>query len=209
MEISNIKNVKEVEIVCDNLKIKATPVEIDTWGKIIFEVPEEHHYSTGEMGKRGEVFFQIGGKKYFISGRIFAQSPHRILMTPETDIEEDRRSEERFEVPSLPAKIKYKRGFFHHEEIRGTILELSLRGAKIETGRELKEDTLYELETFFPFRHKNLKFITKFRVKNSKPVRRLFVNGVLFEEPEYECRKNLEKYIKTLKHELGQDTLNY
>ncbi|MCM8804382.1 MAG: PilZ domain-containing protein [Candidatus Omnitrophica bacterium] len=209
MKVEDLKKIKKVSIFVDNEKINGEIIEIDKWGKMIISVPSEVKTIPVELGKRGEIFFEEEDKKFFISGKIFSQGIERMVFLPETDILTEKRKDERYEVPFLPAKLKTKTGILHKEEITGNIINISLSGAKIETQIPLKENFIYDFETTFYIRHKPYPFYAKVKLKHIKKVRNIFLNGINFIDIDYIYLENLKKYIKELKHELKKDSLNY
>ncbi|MGC8976799.1 MAG: PilZ domain-containing protein [Candidatus Ratteibacteria bacterium] len=209
MKLEDLKRIKNVLIFIENEKIKGEILEIDKWGKMIISVPPGTKTIPVELGKRGEIFFEEGGKTFFISGKIYSQGIERMFFLPETDILTEKRKDERYEVPLIPAKLKVKIGLFHKEEISANIADISLSGAKIETGVPLKENLIYDFETIFHIKHKEYPFIAKVKLKHVKKLRNVFLNGINFVDVDYLSFENLKKYLKYLKHELGKDTLNY
>ncbi len=209
MKVDELKNVKKVKIFIDNKKIEGEIVEIDKWGKMIISVPSETKTIPVELGKRGEIFFEKDGKTHFISGKIFSQGIQRVVLLPETDVMDEKRKNERFETPFIPVKIKGKTGMFHIEEINGNILDISISGAKVETNSPLKENIIYDFETNFQIKHRAYPFFAKCKLKFTKKIRNVFINGLEFTEIEPFYYENLLKYIKFLKYELAKDTLNY
>ncbi len=195
MEI-NIAEIKKAEIYIDNSVISGKITEIDKkQGKIYFELPVDSPFSIATMGKRAELFFEHEGKKYFIAGKIFFQPPSKVIMTPDTDAEIEKRADKRLEAPSLPATISYH-GVFHKKHmIKGTIINISLKGARIEADEVLSKDSSYELYTSFPFHHTCLQFHSFFVVRNHQPYRNIFINGVSFTDMDIESENNLKKYL--------------
>lgn len=209
MRVEDLKKIKKVLIFVDNEKIKGEIIEVDKWGKMTINVPSGTKTIPVELGKKGEIFFEEEGKNFFISGKIFSQGTERMVFLPETDILTERREEERYEAPFIPAKLRLKTGLLHKEEITANVINISLSGAKIETQIPLKENVIYDFETTFYIKHKPYPFYAKVKLKYIKKVRNIFFNGINFIDIDYIYLENLKKYIKELKHELGKDTLNY
>ncbi|MGC9031777.1 MAG: hypothetical protein ACP5H7_03385 [Minisyncoccia bacterium] len=209
VKIKDLKEIKKVEIFLDNKKINGEIIDIDKWGKMIISVPPETTTIPIELGKRGEIFFEKGGKTFFISGKIYSQGIERMFFLPETDILTEKRKDERYEVPLIPAKLKVKTGLFHKEEILASIVDISISGARIEIGVPLKENLIYDFETIFHIKYKEYPFMAKVKLKHVKKIRNVFLNGINFVDVDYLSFENLKKYLKYLKHELGKDTLNY
>lgn len=209
MRIEELSKFGDVLIFVDNEKIKGKIIDIDKWGKMIISVPPETKTIPVEIGKRGEIFFEKDGENFFISGKIYSQGIERMVFLPETEILKEKRKDERYEAPFLPAKLRAKISIFHKEELEANIIDISISGAKIETEKPLKQNIIYDFETKFIIKRREYPFFAKIELKHIKKVRNIFVSGIHFVEVDYHSFENLKKYIKALKHELGKDTLNY
>ncbi|MBN1446206.1 MAG: PilZ domain-containing protein, partial [Candidatus Omnitrophica bacterium] len=140
--------------------------------------------------------FEHTGNKYFISGKTFFQSHSTVLITPETDIDIDKRSELRLEVPSLPGTISHTSGVFHKKHtLKCTIINMSLKGARVETSEQLSIDIPYALEIFFPYHHTTINFLSSFLVKNFRHYRNIYIHGISFINMDPESEGNLKKYL--------------
>lgn len=191
----DLNSATNVNLFIDSQKIEGSIVEIDKTGKIFFELKEGVVTAALEIGKNVIISFNSSGKKCFVSGKMFFQPPHRIVITPETDVEEEKRADIRKEMPSLPAKIICQHKFFHHEEIKTAITDLSIKGARIETSKPLKEKAVYTLDTLFPYHHQQLSFTASFQIKSCKMVHTSFSYGIYFLEMDILSENNLKKYL--------------
>ncbi len=196
MEIK-VAEARNAALYIDNTTIEGRIAEIDNnGGKIYFELAVGSPFSTAEMGKRAELFFEQGNNRYFIAGKIFFQPPSRVIITPETDAEIDKRAEKRNETPSLPATISYVHGVFHKKHmVKATVMNLCLKGARVETSEALATDMAYEIEIFFPFHHASLEFRASFAVKNCSHYRNIFIHGISFTDIGPESGAHLKKYL--------------
>ncbi|MCX8082618.1 MAG: PilZ domain-containing protein [bacterium] len=196
MEI-RLEEVKNAFLYIDNSIIEGKIADIDLpKRKIIFEFNPDSPLITAEMGKRGEIFFEYKGSKYFIAGKTFFQPPSRAMVTAETNIEVERRRELRFETPALPATIFYTAGMFRKRHIiKGTILNISTKGARIETSEQLEQDISYDVETSFPYRHSKLDFKASFIIKNTGKYRNLYIYGIQFTNMDIVSESNLKRYL--------------
>jgi len=209
MKIEDLKKIKNILIFIDNEKIKGEIIEVDKWGKMIISVPPETKTIPVEIGKKGEVFFEKEGKTFLISGKIYSQGVERMVFLPQTDILMERRKNERYEMPLIPVKLTAKTGFFHKEEISGSIIDISISGVKIETNVPLKENIIYDIETTFHIKRKSFPFFAKAKLKHIEKIRNIYLNGLNFINIDFISLENLKNYIKLLKHEIGKDALNY
>jgi len=205
IDLSEVENLK---IVVENLEIEGEITEVDNLGKIFIKVPESSHCVTGEINKKGIIIFFYKEKKYIIGGKVHCQSPHKIIFTPETDIEEEKRKDIRVETPAIPVEISFKAGFFHKGNLRGEILDLSSIGASIETLKPLEKNITYSISSIFPYKHKKLSFSAKCVLKNLREYRRSFINGVEFVEIDPYSLENLKKYLAYLRGTTKKDALN-
>lgn len=196
MEIK-LEEVKNTFLYIDNSIIEGKIVEIEPGGrKVLFEFKPGSPTITSEMGKRGEVFFEYKGDKYFIAGKTFFQPPSKALIIAETDIEVERRKEIRKETPALPAIISHSSGLFKRKQIiKGAILNISMKGAKIECPEQLNKDINYDIETSFPYHHTKLDFKATFIIKTTRYYRNLFIHGIQFTEMDIISENNLKKYL--------------
>jgi c-di-GMP-binding flagellar brake protein YcgR len=176
---------------------------------MIISVPPETKTIPVEIGKRGEIFFEEEGKTFLISGKIFSQGIERMVFLPETDIFIERRKDERYEIPLIPVKLISKTGIFHKEEILGSIVDISISGIKIETNVPLKENIIYDIETIFYIKRKPFPFSAKAKLKHKEKIRNVYLNGLNFIDIDFISLETLKNYIKTLKHEIRKDALNY
>ena len=204
----DLSEVKDVKIFVGNLEIEGEITEVDNLGKIFIKVPPTSHCITGEINKKGVITFFYGGKKYVVGGRIHCQSPYKIIFTPETDIEEEKRRDIRVETPAIPVEISFKAGLFHKGNIRGEILDLSSTGASIQTFKPLEKDITYSISCDFPYKHKKLPFSAKCVLKNLREYRNSFINGVEFVEIDPVSFENLKKYLEHLRGTSIKDVLN-
>jgi len=209
MKIEDLKKIKNILIFVDNEKIKGEIFEIDKWGKMIISVPPETKTIPVEIGKRGEIFFQEEGKNFLVSGKIYSQGIERMVFIPETDIIQERRKDERYEISLIPVKLTAKTGIFHKEELLGSITNISISGIKVETNVPLKENIIYNIETTFYIRRKPFQFFAKAKLKHKEKIRNVYLNGLNFVDIDPISLENLKKYIKYLKHEMMKDALNY
>jgi len=209
MKIEDLKKIKNILIFIDNEKIKGEIIEIDKWGKMIISVPPETKTIPVEIGKRGEIFFQEGVKNFLISGKIYSQGIERMVFIPETDIIQERRKDERYEISLIPVKLTAKTGIFHKEELLGSITNISISGIKVETNVPLKENIIYNIETTFYIRRKPFPFFAKAKLKHKEKIRNVYLNGLNFVDIDPISLENLKSYIKYLKHEMMKDALNY
>ncbi len=196
MEIK-LEEVKNVFLYIDNSIIEGKIAEIDPVGKkVVFEFKPGSPLITADMGKRGEVFFEYKGTRYFVAGKTFFQPPSRAMITAETDIEVERRKYVRAETPALPATVSCTSGIFKKRHIiKSTILNISVKGAKIETSEQLERDTHYDIETSFPYHHSKLDFKASFVIKNTGRYRNLFIYGIQFVEMDMISENNLKMYL--------------
>ena len=185
-----------------NRKIEGKVVEIDRSGKIFFEINEGTITSAMEIGKHINISFDMDGKKCFIAGKMFFQPPRKILITPETDVEREKRDEARKETPALPATVICKHKLFRHEEIKAVINDLSIKGARIESPKPLKKDVIYTIDTSFPYHHQQLSFAASFQVRHSYVIHNTSCYGITFLEMDIISEGNLKKYLfgERLKH---------
>lgn len=192
-----VDEVKNAALYIDNTTIEGKILEIDKNGrKIFFELKPGSPFSTAEMGKRAELLFEQGTNKYFIAGKIFFQPPSKVIITPETDAEIDKRTETRHETRSLPATISYMHGVFRKKHtIKSTIINLSMKGARLEADEPLNNDLSYEIQIMFPFHHASLEFRASFIVKNCHHYRNIFIHGIVFTDMDMESESNLKKYL--------------
>jgi len=204
-----LKEIKNISIFIDNEKIKGEVIDVDKWGKITISVPPETKIIPVEIGKRVEIFFEKEGKKFLISGKIFSQGRERMIFLAETDVLQERRKDERYEISLIPVRLSAKIGFFHREDILGSIIDISLSGIKIETNLPLKENIIYDIETIFQIKRKSFPFSAKAKLIYKEKIRNVFINGLNFVEIDPISFENLKNYIKIIKHEVGKDALNY
>ncbi len=193
----NIKaaETKNAELYIDNTTITGKILEIDRKGDVCFELNKGSPFSTSEMGKRAELFFEQENKKYFIAGRIFFQPPSKVIIKPDTDAEIEKRDAKRSETPSLPATILYH-GIFHKRyTIRGTVINISMKGARVETAEQLKDDISYTIIITLPFHHTSFEFQAPFIVRNHQHYRNIFINGISFTDMDIESENRLKKYL--------------
>jgi len=205
IELSNVENLK---IFVENLEISGKITEVDNRGKIFIKIPVSSHSFIGEISKKGVIIFLYEGKKYIVGGKIHSQSPYKIIFTPETDIEEEKRKDIRVETPAIPVEISFKAGFLHKGNIRGEILDLSSTGASIETLKPLEKDITYSISCIFPYKHKKLPFSAKCVLKSLREYRNSYINGVEFSEIDPFFFENLKKYLGHLKGTTTKDFLN-
>lgn len=205
IELNKVQNIK---IILENIETTGKITEIDNLGKIFTEIPKEHHCLPAEINKRGILSFVYNGKNYIMGGKFHCQNPHKVVFTPETDIEEEKREEVRVETPAIPVELSFKSGLFHTETIRGEILDLSVKGASIETFCALKKDITYSLSCDLPYRHKKLSFSSKCILKNIRRYRTAFINGVEFTQIDPSSLDNLRKYISHIRGLSKKDALN-
>ena len=196
MEIQ-VTDVKNAVLLVDNLSIEGKILNIDkNGGKITFELKPGSPFSTAEMGKKGEVLFEYTGHKYFISGKTFFQPPSRVLITPDTDAEIEKRSEKRIETPSIPGTISYTSGVFHKKHvIKCTVINLCMKGARVETLEPLGKDIAYDISIALPYHHATIDFYAPLLVKNCRHYRNIFNHGVSFPSLDDESVRNLKKYL--------------
>ncbi len=204
----DLSKVKDLKILVENLEIEGKITEIGDLGKIFIEIPVNSHSFIGEINKKGVITFFYGGKKYVVGGRIHCQSPYKIIFTPETNIEEEKRRDIRVETPAIPVEISFKAGLFHKGNIRGEILDLSSTGASIQTFKPLEKDITYSISCNFPYKHKKLPFSAKCVLKNLREYRNSFINGVEFVEIDSYSIENLKKYLGNLRGTTKKDALN-
>lgn len=198
MEIK-LEEIRNAFLYIDNAIIEGKIVEITPPGrKIIFEFKPGSPFIIADMGKRGELFFEYRGTKYFIAGKTFFQPPSRAMITAETDIESERRKDIRIETPALPANISYTAGLLRKKRIiKSTILNICMKGARIETSEPLEKNINYDIETHFPYRRSQLDFKASFIVKNAGKYRDLYVYGIQFTEMDIISENNLKRYMFT------------
>jgi len=205
IDLSKVENLK---IFVENLEISGKITEVDNRGKTFIKVSADSHCVTGEINKKGVIIFFYKEKKYIIGGKVHCQSPYKIIFTPETDIEEEKRKDIRVETPAIPVEISFKAGLFHKGNIRGEILNLSSTGASIETLKPLEKDITYSISCIFPYKHKKLPFSAKCVLKSLREYRNSYINGVEFSEIDPFSFENLKKYIGHLKKTTIKDFLN-
>ncbi len=189
---------RNAALYIDNTTIEGRISEVEKNGqKICFELKPGSPFSTAEMGKRAELFFDQGNNRYFISGKIFFQPPSKVIITPETDAEIDKRKSVRKETPALPASISNTHtGVFHKKHIiKGSIIDISMKGARIETSEPLNSDASYNIETAFPFHHASLEFAASFIAKNCLRYHNIFIQGIVFADMDINSENNLKKYL--------------
>ncbi len=150
------------------------------------------------MGKKATVFCSVKGKRLFITGKAFFQTPSRVLLRPETELQPDRREELRYETPALAASISGEKCFFRQERFNSTILEISLHGANIETRHLLKKKTVYYMETAFPYHHETLEFSSSIAPAETRKKHDLYIHRVVFTYTDIVPQSNLARYIKSL-----------
>jgi len=180
----NIKaaETKNAELYIDNTTITGKILEIDRKGDVCFELNKGSPFSTSD-------------KKYFIAGRIFFQPPSKVIIKPDTDAEIEKRDAKRSETPSLPATILYH-GIFHKRyTIRGTVINISMKGARVETAEQLKDDISYTIIITLPFHHTSFEFQAPFIVRNHQHYRNIFINGISFTDMDIESENRLKKYL--------------
>jgi hypothetical protein len=192
-----LTEVKKAVLYLDNVSVQGQILNVDkNDGKVTFELKPDSPISAAEMGKKGEVFFEYTGNKYFISGKTFFQSHSTVLITPETGIDIDKRTELRLEVPSLPGTISYTSGVFHKKHtIKCTVINMSLKGARLETSESLSNEMTYAIEISFPYHHTTINFLASFMVKNCRHYRNIYIHGASFINMDSESEDNLKKYL--------------
>jgi hypothetical protein len=192
----NVAEVKKATLYVDNIRIEGKILNVEKNGRIFFELRSGLPISISEMGKRGEVFFEHNGNKYFISGKTFFQPPSMVIINSETNPEIEKRNEVRIEVSSLPATISYEHGMFHKKHlIKSTIINLSMKGARLETDEPLNKNLLFEIDVSLPFHHTALEFHSSFIVRNNQHYRNIFIHGVTFDNIDIGSENNLKKYL--------------
>ena len=115
------------------------------------------------------------------------------------------RLETRTEVSVLPCTIIEKRHTFlleNEKVIKGNILDLSRKGAKIEVKEPLKDSKKYVLETKLGRKE----FSAVFQIRSSKIKERSYIYGILFEEMNQASEKAINRYIDELEgKEMGKE----
>ncbi|HNS33157.1 MAG TPA: PilZ domain-containing protein [bacterium] len=192
IDLTSITNAK---LLIDNRTVEGRIIEIDRLGKIFFELREGNLTSAMEIGKKVNIVFDISGKSHFIAGKMFFQPPQKIIITPETDVQEEKRGNPRMSAPSLPATVTSQHRFFHHDEIKVLITDMSMKGARIESTKPMKEQVLYNLATHFPYHHQQLPFSSSFHIKNCRSIHNVISYGILFFDMDIESEQNLKKYL--------------
>jgi len=192
-----LEEVKNAFLYIGNSVIEGRIIELSPGvNKILFEFKPGSPFITADMGKRGELFFEYKGTRYFVAGKTFFQPPSRVMIAVETDIETERRKDIRAETPALPASISYTSGFFKKKHIiKSTILNISIKGARIETSEPLDSNINYDLETSFPYHHSKLDFKASFVIKNTGRYRNLFIYGIQFTDMDIISENNLKRYL--------------
>lgn len=193
----NITQIISAALYIDNTTIEGKILDFGKKGeRIVFELLPNASFFTSETGKRAELFFEQEGRKYFIAGKVFFQPPSRVIITPETDTQIERRSEKRLETQSLLAVVSYTHGVFHKKHVmKGTIISMSIKGVRVETRELLSNDMSYEINTSLPFHHVFLEFNASFVVRNSMHYRNTFISGAMFTGMNIESENNLKKYL--------------
>ena len=199
MRMIDLNKVENLKIFVEKLEIEGKIVDTENAGKIFIEIPVSSHSLIGRAEKRSFITFLYEGKKYIVGGRVYYQPPNKIIFTPETSIEEEKRKDIRVETPAIPVEISFKAGLFHKGNIKGEIFDLSLSGASILTLKPLKKDITYFISCIFPYKHKKLPFSAKCVLRNTREYRNSFINGVEFVEIELYFFENLKKYLRDLK----------
>ncbi|MDD3726148.1 MAG: PilZ domain-containing protein [Candidatus Ratteibacteria bacterium] len=192
-----LEEVKNAFLYIDNSIIEGKITEIDhTEKKVLFEFNPDSPTITAEMGKRGEVFFEYKGNRYFVSGKVFFQPPLKALIVVESNIEIERRQYFRKETPALPAIVSYTSGVFKkRRDIKATVLNICEKGARIEISEPLDKNTHYDIETSFPYHHTKIDFKASFSIKNFRQYRNIFIYGIYFSEMDITSETNLKKYL--------------
>jgi hypothetical protein len=190
-----ITNIESIDLFISNKTISGKILEISKTGEIICEVTDAHLISASEISKEVTLHFTVSGKKYFVIGKMFLQYPHRIIVKPERDISEEKRQEERVETPSLSAKIIYVHKFLRQKQIKAVIINMSLKGARIQTSQRLNLSALYNIETYFPYLHQKLPFKATFCIKNHFETSKMFSYGIFFTNLDISSENNLKRYL--------------
>ena len=185
----DLKQVKEFVIRVENLEQKARLINIGDEGELIFEIPPGSQI-VGTLNKRGEVSFQLKGMDYSFSGNVFSPEPQKIVVIKQTEIAPDKRREDRVEAQVLPAKIK-EQGRFLEKSMEAYIMDMSKKGAKIETEYLLIKDKEYSIETNLGKKP----FSAIFQIKNIKQREKTYIYGVMFKAMTTEDEKNLDRYL--------------
>ena len=184
-----------VSLLIGNKSISGRIIEIDRNGKIFFEIKEGSVTSAMEIGKKVSIFFDINGKKHFISGKMWFQPPHKVIITPETDTGEEKRHDTRIETPSLPAIVTCHHGFLRNEERRVIVTNLSPGGCRIETQKPMKEELEYVIGMNLPYHHQQLSFSSPCKISNGRSVHSLMSYGLFFTNMDIQSDSNLKKYL--------------
>ncbi|MBN1445515.1 MAG: PilZ domain-containing protein [Candidatus Omnitrophica bacterium] len=191
-KIALLKN-ERLLIDCHIIKGKIT--DIYKTGEIIYILEPDSVFHTSGMEQHGTLFFDAMGESCFVFGKIFFQPPEKIVLIPKGPTGINKRGETRIETPALPAEISAHHGLMNFKT-RGTILNLSLKGAAVLTPKELKGSVVYLLKTFFPFHDQSLRFTCPFVKQHCTGKQNMFLAGISFIDMEEPSGNNLVKYLK-------------
>jgi len=208
MEIDKIlKKAKEFIIIVEEKEHIAQLIDIGKKGELFFELSKDSKYGEGELGLKGSVLFRIGNINYFFQGKVFNPTPSTMIVVRETEIFTDRRSEVRFETQSLPAKVK-EHGILHSEIIQVYVLNLTPKGVCFETHEKLDEDKKYSIEIPLEVKYFSKTVYANFKIKYVKEKQNFYIYGAEFENISEEEKNKINRYILLEKDKWEIDYLN-
>ena len=203
MEI-DITKVNEFTLRIENKIYKVKLVDTLKGGEFVFEILEGI-LNKSALNVKGEVKFNFEGKQYSFEGHVYYLNPKKVVISKTTSIVTNERTEARTEVSVLPCTIIEKRHAFlleNEKVIKGNILDLSRKGAKIEVKEPLKDSKKYVLETKLGRKE----FSAVFQIRSSKMKEKNYIYGILFEEMSQASEKAINRYIDELEgKEMGKE----
>jgi len=194
----NLEKIQNIKIFLGNKQTIGKILEINKEKVFFIEIPKGYNYVPVELNKRGFISFEHERKNCIIGGMFYCQGPYKIIFVPETDIEEEKRNEVRFETRIIPAEIHFKSGYFHKKSIKGEILNICSKGAAIETLIPLEKNITCLISCSFPYKQKTFLFSANCIQKYSINHKNYYVNGVEFIQIDFLSGEVLKKFINNL-----------
>ena len=201
----DFNNIREFTILIDNKQYEANLLRIDKEGELILNLVDEYEQDGSALGLKGQILFRLEDTEYFFNANLFVLTSHQMIVQKQSEIHQNRKSSSRKQVPQLIAIIS-KKGIFQ-QEINASVINLSKKGANIETNHPLSKRTSYfikfQLEKkYLPFviamRQEEIYFSCMFEVRNIQQRGIGFCYGIIFEKISLENSRLLDTYLHFL-----------
>ena len=142
----------------------------------------------------------IGGTRYVYTGRVTSMDEHHAAVFSPLLIGPDRRTTDRYPVPSVSCRLKEK-GFLRPRVSTVFIVNISTGGAAVSCSGPLEVSKVCELETSLVVHRAPRDCSAVVSVRYCRPEKSHYICGVRFEEMTPSCRDTLEKFVRRLREE--------